>query len=723
MYIHMLGYPTHFGQMETLKLIASSGFPEKRIGYLGLSILLDERQEVLMLVTNSLKNDLNSGNHYTIGLALCALGTIASTEMSRDLAPEVERLMKSGNPYVRKKAALCAQRILKKVPELLESFIDLAADMLVDRSQSVLLAGVTLMHDICLSNNAAIAVLRDQVPALCRILRALQTGGGLSSEYDIGGVNNPFLQVRILRLLRTLGHGSAEASDAMSDALAAVAANTDGSRNAGNAVLYETVQTIMAIESIGGLRVLAVNILGRFLANRDNNMRYVALNTLTKVVVVDTQAVQRHRATIVSCVKDADNSIRKRALELVFALVNEGNIKTLTKELLDYLKVCDEEFKPDLTAKICQLVARFAPDRRWHVDSMAAVLIQAGTFATEDACRALILLVVGTPQLHGYSARKFYAALEENLDCAQPALVTVACWYVGEYAELLVDKNASLLEEEKRVIVSTEDVLDLLAAVLSKRQGLSDACREVALTAIAKCTARLPSCKERAKLLLEKHCRSQVVEIQTRAVEFRRLFNFESITPLVLEHIPPIEEGVYDATLDESVSNADNSAANAAADLAALLGLDVGPEKVLDENTPLVSTMASALQDMALAAEDGTRPTLCVFDKNHVTIDFKLSKSPEDPSNVMIEANIHNGGASMLTEVSLQAAVPKYMTLKLEPATGTALKPNATITQSMRVTNSMYGQKKLAMRLRLICMKEGQQMIEQAEVSNFPEGY
>ena len=29
MYMHMLGYPTHFGQMETLKLIASNGFPEK----------------------------------------------------------------------------------------------------------------------------------------------------------------------------------------------------------------------------------------------------------------------------------------------------------------------------------------------------------------------------------------------------------------------------------------------------------------------------------------------------------------------------------------------------------------------------------------------------------------------------------------------------------------------------------------------------------------------
>jgi hypothetical protein len=29
MFIHMLGYPTHFGQMETLKLIAANGFPEK----------------------------------------------------------------------------------------------------------------------------------------------------------------------------------------------------------------------------------------------------------------------------------------------------------------------------------------------------------------------------------------------------------------------------------------------------------------------------------------------------------------------------------------------------------------------------------------------------------------------------------------------------------------------------------------------------------------------
>ena len=34
LFVHMLGYPTHWGQMECVKLIASHKFHEKRVGYL-----------------------------------------------------------------------------------------------------------------------------------------------------------------------------------------------------------------------------------------------------------------------------------------------------------------------------------------------------------------------------------------------------------------------------------------------------------------------------------------------------------------------------------------------------------------------------------------------------------------------------------------------------------------------------------------------------------------
>jgi len=56
--------------------------------------------------------------------------------------------------------------------------------------------------------------------------------------------------------------------------------------------------------------------------------------------------------------QDADASIRKRALELVFLLVNDTNVKPLTKELIDYLSIADPDFKGDLTSKICSIVEK-----------------------------------------------------------------------------------------------------------------------------------------------------------------------------------------------------------------------------------------------------------------------------------------------------------------------------------------------------------------------------
>ncbi|CAG8443875.1 10855_t:CDS:10 [Ambispora leptoticha] len=538
LYIHMLGYPAHFGQIECLKLVASNRFADKRLGYLGIMLLLDENQEVLTLVTNSLKNDMNHSNMYIVGLALCTLGNISSPEMARDLCAEVEKLLGSTNTYIRKKAALCAMRIIRKVPELQENFLSRAKSLLNDRNHGVLLTGTTFITELCHQSPEALQTFRKAVPLLVRHLKSLVTSG-YSPEHDVTGVTDPFLQVKILRLLRILGKGDSEASEAMNDILAQVATSTESSKNVGNSILYETVQTVMEIQSETGLRVLAINILGKFLTNRDNNIRYVALTTLNKTVSVNATPVQRHRNIILDCLRDGDISIRRRALELAFALINESNVRVMTRELLAFLEVADNEFKQGMTTKICLAADRFAPNKRWHIDTVLRVLKLAGNYVREEILSNFIRLVVLTTELNAYTVQKLYSALKA--DISQESLTLAGIWVIGEYGDVLL-KGGSFEEEEIVREVTESEVVDLMESILAGPYA-NQVTREFVLTALMKLTGRFTNSVviQRIQAILEKFSTSIEVEIQQRAVEYSNLFKFESIRPAILERMPAPE--------------------------------------------------------------------------------------------------------------------------------------------------------------------------------------
>ncbi|XP_028077047.1 AP-1 complex subunit gamma-2-like isoform X5 [Camellia sinensis] len=525
MFIHMLGYPTHFGQMECLKLIASTGFPEKRIGYLGLMLLLDERQEVLMLVTNSLKQDLNHFNQYIVGLALCALGNICSEEMARDLAPEVERLLQFRDPNIRKKAALCSIRIIKKVPDLAEIFINPAAALLKEKHHGVLITGLQLCTDLCKVSSEALECFRKKCTE--SVVKALKdiVSSPYAPEYDVSGIADPFLHIRLLKFLRILGQGDADASERMNDILAQVATKTESNKNAGNAILYECVETI----------------LGKFLSNRDNNIRYVALNMLMKATV-DTQAVQRHRATILECVKDSDATIRKRALELVFLLVNESNVKPLTKDLIECLEVSDQEFKGDLTAKICSIVEKFSAEKIWYVDQMIKVLSEAGNFVKDEVWHALIVVISNASNLHGYTVRFLYRAVQTAGE--QESLVRVAVWCIGEYGEMLVN-NARMLDIEEPMTVSESDAVDVIEIAI-KCHSLDLTTRAMCLIALLKLSCRFAACSQRIKDIIVQYKGSFVLELQQRSIEFCSIIEkHQNIRSVLVERMPVLDEATY----------------------------------------------------------------------------------------------------------------------------------------------------------------------------------
>ena len=225
-----------------------------------------------------------------------------------------------------------------------------------------------------------------------------------------------------------------------------------------------------------------MNILGRFLLNTDKNIRYVALNTLLRVVHADVNSIQRHRGTIVECLKDPDVSLKRRAMELCFALINRANIVEMTDELMQFLAVCEPEFKADCSSHMFISMEKYAPNKQWHVDQMTRVLKTAGNYIRDDIVASFIILISNTPDFQFYTMNQLFQMIKE--DITQQPLVQVASWCLGEYGDQYATAH---LENGERV--TEEEIVNTLIRVLNYSAGLIST-RHYAINALMKLSTR-----------------------------------------------------------------------------------------------------------------------------------------------------------------------------------------------------------------------------------------
>ncbi|XP_047445308.1 AP-1 complex subunit gamma-like 2 [Mugil cephalus] len=739
LYVHMLGYPAHFGQMECVRMIASPRYNEKRVGYLGAMMLLDEKQDASLLITNSIKNDLSHSNQYVQSLALCTLACMGSAEMCRDLAPEIDKLLRASNSYIKKKAALCAVHIVRKVHDLGELFAPAARSLLSEKNHGVLHGAVVLITQLCEQNPETLERFRKTVPDLVQIMKSLVISG-YSPEHDVAGISDPFLQVRILRLLRILGRNNEAASDAMNDLLAQVATNTDSTKTVGNAVLYETVLTVLDIKSESGLRILAVNILGRFLLNNDRNIRYIAMTSLQKIVGTDHNAVQRHRGTIVDCLKDQDASVKRRALDLSLALVSASNIRSMMKELLIFLSSCPPELKAQAANGIFNAAERYAPSQRWHIDTILHVLTTAGGDVRDETVPNLIQLITNTSELHCYTVHKLYRAL--LTDISQQSLVQVACWCIGEYGDLLLRGEC---QETEPVQVSEDDVLDALETVLQSHMS-SPATRGFALTATMKLSTRITDNVDRIRSTVSIYGSCIDVELQQRAVEYNALFKkYDHMRAAVLERMPVIEKNSPGHTNGESTGETVKEVkpakvkqgepvlppqpANQVCDLLDLLGsseepLQPGPALGSTEPILPVSTAGSAggdLLDLLGGLEPAPltpAPSVTVYNKGGVTMTLRCEKQSD--TGLLVTLTASNSTDSDISSFTLQAAVPKSVELHMKAPSGDSLPARGAANVTQMVVLNNPNKVNLKMRIRVSYTSQGSAVQDMVQVDSFP---
>ena len=352
-FMFMMGYEVDFGHMEIINCLSAQKYSEKHVGYVGISLLLKNTDEMMTLVINSIQQDLKERERDEVQcLALAGIANIGGQMLTDAVGASVVRLLTTGNtpPVVRKKAALTLLRLYR----IDQTVIDIEEtaprlSLLVEAKDLGVVTCVTsLILSLCAKEkggNRFDALNSVVAPCILRLAQLVIHRTCLP-DYLYYSTASPWLQVKLLQILQYFPPPKDSTLRArLDEVLERILAKTEVTKsvnknNADHAVLFEACNLIIhhCTGSSGGndkLRDSAVTLLARFISVREPNIRYLGLSSMTKLAKVGDvgHLIAEHQSRILFTLKDGDISIRRRALDLVFAMCNESNAEELVDEL------------------------------------------------------------------------------------------------------------------------------------------------------------------------------------------------------------------------------------------------------------------------------------------------------------------------------------------------------------------------------------------------------
>ncbi|CAI5537634.1 unnamed protein product [Closterium sp. Naga37s-1] len=520
LYIFMLGYDVDFGHMEAVSLISAPKYAEKQVGYMVTSCLLNENNDFLRLVINSVRNDIIGRNETFQCLALTMVGNIGGKEFSESVAPDVQKLLlsSSARPLVKKKAALCLLRLFRKNPDIIstDTWPQRMASLLEERSLSVLLAAMSLLVALVAANPEAYLCC---VPKCVKVLERLAKCVDIPQDYTYYAIPSPWLQVKTMRVLQyfpSIEDPSIRKS--LLEVLARVLQGTEvvknvNKNNAAHAILFEALALAMHMDVEREVMAHCVGLLGKFVGVREPNIRYLALENMARMLMVaDVQDdIRGFQSQIVHSLKDPDMSIRRRALDLLYGLCDTDNAKFIVEQLLQYLTVADFVMREELTLKTAILAEKFAVDLPWYVDVILCLMERAGDFVSEDVWYRVVQIVTNNDDLQPYAASRVLKLMRKP--AVHETMVKVGSYILGEFSHLLPQQPGST-------------AADVFAVLHDKFHTVSIPTRALMLSAYVKLAVRsLPDDALHGKLMaiFTRYESSVDAEVQQRAVEYASL--------------------------------------------------------------------------------------------------------------------------------------------------------------------------------------------------------
>ncbi|KAK1409976.1 hypothetical protein QVD17_36507 [Tagetes erecta] len=540
LYIFMLGYDVDFGHMEAVSLISAPKYPEKQVGYLVTSCLLNENHDFLRLAINTVRNDIIGRNETFQCLALTLVGNIGGRDFAESLAPDVQKLLISSScrPLVKKKAALCLLRLFRKNPDVVnvDGWSDRMSQLLDERNLGVLTSSMSLFVSLVSNNHEA---YWSCLPKCVKVLERLARNQDVPQEYTYYGIPSPWLQVKTMRALQYFPTiEDPNTRRALFEVLQRVLMGTDvvknvNKNNASHAVLFEALALVMHLDAEKEMMSQCVALLGKFIAVREPNIRYLGLENMTRMLMVtDVQEIiKRHQAQIITSLKDPDISIRRRALDLLYAMCDISNAKDIVEELLQYLGTAEFTMREELALKAAILAEKFAPDLSWYVDVILQLIDKAGDFVSDDIWFRVVQFVTNNEDLQPYAALKAREYLDKP--AIHETMMKVSAYLLGEYSHLLARRPGCSPKEifsiihEKLPTVSTPTISILLstyAKILMHSQPPD------------------PELQNQIWAIFSKYETSIDAEIQQRAVEYFALSKKGAALMDILAEMPKFPE-------------------------------------------------------------------------------------------------------------------------------------------------------------------------------------
>ncbi|PWN95848.1 putative alpha-adaptin C [Tilletiopsis washingtonensis] len=539
LFTSILGYSVDIGHMEAVNLIASPKYSEKQIGYLAITLLMNEDSDLVRLVVNSIRKDLDEINEINNCLALHAIANIGGKEMAEALAEDVHRLLISptSKSFVRKKAALTLLRLYRKHPEVIpaDEWAARIVAIMDHENMGVALAVTSLVMTLAQDHPDAFAIAYQK--AVDR-LQKIVIDDDYSNEYVYYKVPVPWLQIKCLRLLQYYPPSDdATIRKTINNVLETILDNSQDTpknvqhNNAQNAVLFEAINLAIHLDTESVVVAKAAVLLGRFILSRETNVRYLGLDTMAHLAACaeSLEPIKMHQDTIILSLRDKDISVRRRGLDLLYSMCDVTNAKVVVAELLRYLHVADYALREEMVLKIAILTEKFATEYSWYVDTILQLISSAGDHVGEEVWYRVVQIVTNNEDVQEYAATQVFKLLKSS-SCHEN-LIKVGGYVLGEFGHLIANEpGASPIEQ--------------FHALHSRSHLCSQSTRALLLSTYVKWLNLFPEIREQIMYVLNRYRHVLDAELQQRACEYVALASMENdeLLQAVCDEMPPFSE-------------------------------------------------------------------------------------------------------------------------------------------------------------------------------------